>query len=546
MVGEDAVDMNLAELLTRTQTEDYNNLSLEGKRIFLQGFFKRDFSAFVYLLGYRDVGEFHAAELKKLGGFRYIQPNPVRNLWIWSRGFFKTSLITEAHSLWLIVNNPNIRILLVSFSLSVAMKPFAAIRNQFTLNSDFRYFFREFCPIASKDGKVEFGTTEHFTIPNRTKGLKEPTMMCAGVGTNVTGLHFDWMKLDDLVTKDSVTNDTQVQSSKDYYSLLRPIHDNPTCPREDVIGTIYHFNDLHCNMQKNPEFKQSFIPVTKKDGSYVFHERINEEGFKSICNDPSMNPYDIQSQYHLNPIDPSQRRFKDEWIKYYDTLPAGLSEYILCDPASTKKKTSDYTVIQRWGVDSDSNIYLLDGLRDRLSSNERVDAYTGMAKQAGLLRGARYEVLGGRHGDLENIRLRWLDERMPIEAHETKATTASKQDRIEQRLVGQFHAGKVFIPRSLPRIYRFNGKKYDFVYEFLLEYRQFPFSEHDDILDCHSQLFDGSFLIKGSKKAVRVEKDDEFDWWRNLAIKANRKNRSRFVFGNKGRTFGVPAKESLR
>ena len=333
--------MNLLDLFTEIEKSDYYSLtSPEAKRLFLQEFFKRDFSAFVYLLNYRDLGKFHIEPLKLLQSQRLLESHPIRRLWLWSRGFFKTSLITEAHTLWLIVNNPNIRILIVSFSLEVAKKPLAAIRNQFIFNQDFRYFFREFCPTPNKEGKIEFGTSEAFTISNRTKGLKEPTVMCAGVGTNITGLHFDWMKVDDLVNRESVSNDTQIQASKDYYSLLRPIFDNPTIPREDVIGTIYHFNDLHSTLKKNLEFESSFIPVHDELGNFIFPERISKEGFETICKDPSMNPHDVQSQYLLNPIDPSKRKFKDEWILYYDKLPEGLAEYLLGDPASTKKKTS--------------------------------------------------------------------------------------------------------------------------------------------------------------------------------------------------------------
>ena len=534
--------LNIFELFNEREQRDYNALqSNEARRLFQQAFFKRNFYAFIYLLGYRDIGEFHKKQIELLGQERSLESHQVRRLWLWSRGFFKTSLITEAHSLWLIVNNPDIRILVVSFSLEVAKKPFAAIRNQFMLNNDFRYFFKEFCPKPNKDGKIEFGTSEYLTVPNRAKGLKEPTIMCAGVGTNITGLHFDWMKIDDLVNRDSVSNDTQIQSSKDYYSLLRPIFDNPTLPREDVIGTIYHFNDLHSNLSKNVEFQQSLIPV-EVNGIFTFPERIDKEGFENICRDPSMNPHDIQSQYYLNPIDPAKKKFNDDWIQYYDILPEGLSEYLLGDPASTKKKISDYSVFERWGFDAELNCYLIDGIRDKMLSNERVDAYVAMAKQCRNLKGAKYEVLGGRHGDLENIRIKFLEQRLHISPTETKATTSSKQDRIEQRLTGQFHAGKVFLPRSLKKTYRWNGKPYDFVQEYILEYRQYPFPEHDDILDCHSQLFDGSFIMKGTNKPIKSGGDDKFEWWRQQAISArNPKPMTRYIFGKKADKFiGIP------
>ena len=538
--------MNLFERFSEEETADYLQLkSTEAKRIFVREYFRRNFDAFVYMLGYRDLGKFHIEQLKLLQSQRFLESHPIRKLWLWSRGFFKTSLITEAHTLWLIVNNPDIRILIVSFSLEVAKKPLAAIRNQFLGNEDFRFFFREFCPKANKDGKIEFGTSEAFTVPNRTKGLKEPTLMCAGVGTNITGLHFDWMKIDDLVNRESVSNETQIQSSKDYYSLLRPIFDNPTIPREDVIGTIYHFNDLHNSLRKNAEFQQSFIPV-EENGSFAFPERIPKEAFEQLCRDPSMNPHDVQSQYYLNPIDPAQRKFKDEWVKFYDILPNGLSEYLLCDPASSKKKTSDFTVIERWGVDSEDNFYLLDGIRDKLGANERVSLYVGMAKQCKRLKGAKYEVIGGRHGDLENIHIKFIESRLPTTPKETKATTASKIDRVEQRLTGQFHAGKIYLPRTLRKVYKFDGRDYDFVQEYLLEYRQFPFSEHDDILDCHSQLFDGEYIEKGKPSPKQEPKEDEFEWWRNQALKVKKPSRLRYIFGNKNKFNSIPASVSFR
>ena len=545
--------MNIYNRFTENEKADYAKLSTqEGKRLFLQRFFMRDFAAFVYLWEYRDLGAFHTEQIAELGKFRYLTDYPVRLLYLWSRGFFKTSVIIEAHNGWLIVNNPNIRLLMPSYSLEVAKKPLAAIRNQFMFNNAFRYFFREFCPKPNKDGKIEFGTSENFTIPNRTRNYKEPTIMAAGIGTNVTGLHFDVITPDDLVNRDSVSNDAQVQASKNYFSLLGPLFDNPTIPRFKMTGTIYHFNDLHSDLRKNPKWRTSVIPVHDESYNFKFPERISKKAFEDeILKDPQMNPYDIQSQYLLNPIDPAQRKFEETWVQYYGPtekrkLPEGLTEYVYGDPASTKKKTSDYTVIERWGFDADMNMYLLDAYRDRLSSNERVSLYVGVAKQCKNLKGAKYEVIGGRHGDLENIKQEFLKAKLPVTPGETKATVASKRDRIEQRLVGQFHAGKVFLPRTMPKVYKHDGKDYDFIQEYLLELRQFPFSVHDDILDCHSQAFDGVFITKGSKADKPNVKEDAFEWWRQQAINARKGDRSRYVFGSRNKRAGIPATESFR
>ena len=455
--------------------------------------YKRSSLKLAWLLGYRDLGEFHIKELEKLDT-QLLEGKKVRRLWLWSRGHFKTSLLTELHIIQLILNNPNIRILIVSNTLDIAKTMLKNVRNQFISNDDFRFFFKEYCPKASKDGKIEFGTTENFTIPNRTKNYKEHTVTCAGIGTNLTGLHFDWMKIDDLVTKDSVTNEEQIKASKECYSSLRQLFDNPLVPREDVIGTTYHFNDLYQDIIKFDDFEKSIIPARNEDGTINFKERFNDEGLESLLNDPTVGPYSFNSQYMLNPINPKDAKFKGEWIKYYDTLTEGMAEYICCDPASTQKKKSDYTVIERWGIDHEGKHHLLDGVRDKLTAFQRIDRLFEMVEHARNLKLVKYEVQGGRHGDIEVINQRMRESGKFFVVKEITSTVASKRDRIEQRLVGPYYSGSILLPRTLPYKSIYDGKVHDFVKDLIVELLQFPYTIHDDILDCQSQMFEDAVL----------------------------------------------------
>ena len=465
---------------------------------FIKDFCKIDLPSLIFMLGYRDLGAFHAQQIYALSQVRKITDTPVRRLWLWSRGFFKTSLITEAHSIYLILNNPNIRILLVSNTISVAEDILRNIKSKFITNELFRYYFFEFCPQPNTAGKIEFGTTENFTVRCRTVDRKEPTMMVAGIGTNLTGLHFDYQKIDDLVNKDSVTNDTQIQASKDYYSSLRHLFDKVAVPREDMVGTIYHFNDLYSAvLRKSGLFKESFIPA-RIAGKAVFPERLPDDKLDDLVSDPSVGPYQFQTQYMLNPVNPAEAKFKEEWLKYYDKLPDGLTQYITCDPASTQKKKSDYTVIARWGVDDKGKTYLIEGVRDKFTAFERIDRLFEIVKRSKRLKWVKYEVIGGRHGDLEVIEQKKKQDGTFFTVKETKGTTGSKTDRIEQRLVGQYHAGNVLLPVEDYFISKFDGKVYNFVQLLKLEFLQFPFTEHDDILDCQAQLFEEP-LIKGLK-----------------------------------------------
>lgn len=518
----------------------------EARKYIIREFCKEDLASLVFMLGYRDLGEFHAPQIFALSQNRVITDTPVRNLWLWSRGFFKTSLITESHSIYLIINNPNIRILLPSFTISISEDILRNIKNKFISNELFRYYFPKFCPVANSAGKIEFGTSEDFTVPCRTIERKEPTMMCAGVGTNLTGLHFDYMKIDDLVTKDSVTNENQIQASKDYYASLRHLYDKVAVPREDVVGTIYHFNDLYSSilrkMADKGEFKESFVPA-KLSGRAVFPERLPDIEIDKLIADPSIGPYQFQTQYMLNPINPEDAKLKKEWIKYYETVPSGLVEYILVDPASTTKKKSDYTVIERWGVDHTGKTYLLEGVRDKVTSFQRIDLLFEFVSHAKKLKEVKYEVIGGRHGDLEVIEQRQKQAGIYFKVKETKGTSHSKEDRIEQRLVGQYHAGNVLWPTELYFISKYDGRVHNFVQDILLEYLQWPFTEHDDCLDTQAQLFEEP-LIKGKETtAEQVKKGitydqlekmyDEIDRWKTALPNASNQEVMHRIYSRK-------------
>lgn len=504
--------IKINQFITKVQAVELTKLSkdetLQGQVNYMYALSllcKNNFPVLLCVLGYLDIGEFHMTELNYLKSLRNTGSSSVENLWLWFRGGFKTSIITVAHSIYLIINNPNIRILVESNTIDISKMMVKEIKSHFTNNALFRSIFRELCPVE-KGGKIEFGTEETFTVFGRTKtSLKEPTVKCAGQGTNLTGLHFDWIKADDMVTKDSVSNDTQIQASKDHFASFRSLFDNPMVPRIDVVGTTYHFNDLYQDIMKQSFYRKSVIPVRVGE-KLTFPERHTSEALVKIEEDPTVGPYEFAAQYLMTPLNPKDIKFKPEWLKTYDVVPVGAKEYICVDPASTQTKKSDYTVIERWAVDSAGKHYLIEGVRDRISALGRIDTLFAMVRRAKNLVWVKYEVLGGRHGDMEVIKQKMMTDKIWFLIKETKATQASKKDRIEQRLVGQWANGVCHLPVSSIYSSVYDNKVHDFVQEYKSEYLQFPFSEHDDILDCHSQMFEEA-VVRGTASVPTVKKE---------------------------------------
>ena len=65
--------MNLYNRLSLEEKADFDKLeSSEAKRRFFSFFIRKDFESLVYILGYRDLGAFHAEQLKAISEVRFV------------------------------------------------------------------------------------------------------------------------------------------------------------------------------------------------------------------------------------------------------------------------------------------------------------------------------------------------------------------------------------------------------------------------------------------------------------------------------------------
>jgi predicted phage terminase large subunit-like protein len=199
-----------------------------------------------------------------------------------------------------------------------------------------------------------------------------------------------------------------------------------------------------------------------------------------------------------NPKEDSVMGFKEEWLRFYDVLgnTVGWNHYVLVDPAGEKKKLRsmdpDYTVILVVAAAPDGNLYLVDGVRDRMSLTERTKKLFQFHRQYSPLVTA-YEKYG-KDSDIEHIEYVMEQENYRFNV-EAVGGAMAKNDRI-RRLVPDFEQGRVWLPRRLMYV-DVEGKARDLVREFLDdEYGAFPVAVHDDILDCLSRVKDPETNVK--------------------------------------------------
>jgi phage terminase large subunit-like protein len=334
-------------------------------------------------------------------------------------------------------------------------------------------------------------------IVKRSSVFQECTVEAWGLTDGQpTSKHFPVLNYDDVVTVESVSTPAQIKKTSDCFRLSMNLGTDGGKKR--VIGTIYHYADLHMELEQQGGWIVRKRPAEDTHGKPTF---LSAEKLAEKRRD--QGPYVYACQMLLSPVTKKDQRFRPEWLRYYRTLPTPLSLYLICDPSNEKKKKltgGDYTVYWLWGLDSYDNLFLVDCIRDRLILTERWKALKEMRRRHPGIQRIGYEQYG-MAADIQHYEEMMLIEGVYFNILELGGNKLSKEDRIA-RMIPLFEQGRVYLPEQLPFEDK-EGKEMDLVQVFKdEEYLRFPFSQHDDMLDAASRIED---------KALEVSKPSE-DW----------------------------------
>jgi predicted phage terminase large subunit-like protein len=301
--------------------------------------------------------------------------------------------------------------------------------------------------------------------------MKEPSLFCSGVDNARTGAHPDVIIMDDLVSERNVSTPDQIEKVKNHYKYSLSLLEIGAL--QIVVGTRYHFHDLYGELLKKNNLDTYVRAAILPDGTLFFPTRLTHtylEGMRS-----EQGTYIYSCQYMLNPIDDSDATFKKSWVQYYENIPMDengiripLTQYILVDLAISETKRADYTVVMRVGISENNKLYLLHYYRGRFNPQETIETiFKAYDDCQGSCRSVGIESVAFQKVMIFLIRneMRRRQKYMPVK--ELKAD-ANKQRRI-RGLVPMFENGDIFI-------------KHEHV-ELENELLEFPFNEHDDVID---------------------------------------------------------------
>lgn len=116
-----------------------------------------------------------------------LEDDSLRKLICVPRGTLKSSLCTIAYPVWLLLNNPNIRILIDTEIYSNSITYLREIKNVMS-SEKFITLFGDLRSNNWNEGEI--------TVSNRTKTFKEASITCGAIGTTKVGQHYDCLHPD--------------------------------------------------------------------------------------------------------------------------------------------------------------------------------------------------------------------------------------------------------------------------------------------------------------------------------------------------------------
>jgi predicted phage terminase large subunit-like protein len=419
---------------------------------------------------------------------REVELDHYYTLDLWAREHWKSTINTYGLTIQKILQNQEGRHGIFSHTRTIAKSFLRRIKHSFETNKVLQDAFPN---ILYKNPSVEspkWSEDEGIVVKRRGSYLEATVEAWGLVDSMPTSRHFSERIYDDIVTRESVSTPEQIAKTDECFALSDNLGTEGGGVR--AVGTRYHFADTYAKMLDQPRWKVRIYPA-EVDGVPVLMS-ADTLAEKRVL----QGPYVYSCQMLLNPVAEELQEFKGEWVEYYKKVPKDINKYILVDPASSKKKGSDYTVMAVVGIDVLGNHYLVDMVRKRLNLHERWEHLRDLvlAHPTSIVVG--YEEYG-MQADREYIERMKEEESIRFRLQPLKGKL-SKVERI-RRLVPLFNDKKFLLPFDLMQ----DGKNLikDFVMdEFLL----FPFAPHDDMLDAISRICDPQV---GARKPISVPID---------------------------------------
>jgi phage terminase large subunit-like protein len=318
------------------------------------------------------------------------------------RDTFKSTIVVVGLSLYLLVKNPNLCILIDSYRHDVAKARLKAIKTHIERNKTFRKLFGNWKP----EHREDVWSDESINIKPRQDSnsvVVDFSIDTSCVDRPKTGSHPDVILVDDAHNRENASSPTMrakvFAHIGEFTPMLKP------GGTQIVVGTRWAHNDAYGRIikedRKNFEetgkytykilVRGAYWTNAKGIRQYYFPTRLDEKALEAAKRTPGMTEYLFRSQYFNETIESATNMFPEitdqgqEWEFFKDTIHnQGLVEWrgetypvavtLAWDTAGhNPTKESDFHGITVVGCDTLKRLLVLEGFQKKDVPNKIVE-----------------------------------------------------------------------------------------------------------------------------------------------------------------------------
>lgn len=273
------------------------------------------------------------------------------------RGHFKTTIFTIGRTIQDIINNPNIRILIVASTSRNAERFLIEIEKHFESNELLRWLYPDVCWADPRNEARRWNSQEMEV--RRTAFWREPTVDTIGAKGNVESRHYDVIRADDLIGRREYESDEEMSKTCAWTDGLEALLIDPTC-QIDVIGSKWRMDDVYAYIEHFYSHDEPPVPIGPwaymrgelaifgrsdiEDGAPIFPERFSLAYLNRLRD---RTPEFYAAQYAGNPIAPGLSVFRDEW--WHTAVQEG-NEIVCYGPGDRELFRTNVWDLHRFGL----------------------------------------------------------------------------------------------------------------------------------------------------------------------------------------------------
>lgn len=439
---------------------------------------ENDFYTFMCVLNpYRYFGEIHREVADWLG-----DPFGSHNKLLLLPRDHQKSFIMANFVCWVIAKDPAATFLYLSATATLAEKQLYQIKQILTSDKFVRLWPHMLHP---EEGRRDKWTNTEINVdhPIRAElGIRDSTVLSAGISKVIAGLHPRYIISDDLVVRDNAYTEEGRQTLRTMYSFLASLESSDGW--NIAAGTRYQDKDLYHDMITMEEDTYNAFGecigsrlvydvlerVVETDGVFLWPRRKAKDGKEYGFDWPTLSTKKAKyldksqfyAQYYNNCNMGEGRSIPRTWFNYFDRKHLNniqgkwyfqkrrLNIYAAIDFAFSLTKGADWTALVVVGIDHEGFIYVL--LVDRFKTDQ-LDVYFEHIEAAYNKYGfkkIRGEVNVAQGVIVKYLKRKFTEEGLLLAIEEFKQPNKKneKEERSFNTLHPRYKEGKILHPRE--------------------------------------------------------------------------------------------------